>query len=434
MIVCAGLGGILYGYDIGVYSGALPFIRDQLHLSTHQVGFIGGAMFGGSLVGTLITGYLSDQFGRRKMIIAASALFMIAVLAIVNSTTFSGLLISRIILGIGIGVVQVAVPTYLSEVAPTSVRGLSVTMFQLFLTIGIVSAYLIDYGFTAIGDWQAMFAVIAIPASVLLISMIILPESPRWLFSKLRTEEAIAVLHRTHSPEEAKLELSEIVASIDAKHGRWRDLFTSKLALPLFIAFFIAIFNQLTAINGFLQYAPIVFRSAGFTSNTGAMMGTVGLGAINFIGTVLAMILVDRVGRRRLIIIGTAGIVVSYAFLAITSHMHLSQHVAGITSLVGLLAFVVMYAVGPGVVVWLAMQEFFPTEVRAKGLALCLFANSLTAWVITTSFLWIKDGLGLSGTYWLFGICTLAYCVVSAKFLPETKQRSLEEVQMDLNG
>ncbi len=428
MIICSGIGGILYGYDVGVYSGALPFIRDSLSLSTDQVGFIGGAVFGGGLIGTLATGYLSDKFGRRTMIIVSSILFLIGVIALLFAQLFITILLSRIVMGIGIGIVSVAVPSYLSEIAPTSVRGKSVAVFQLFLTLGILLAYVIDYFFTPSGSWRAMFAVIIVPSIILFITMMRLPESPRWLTANGKSREALDILHRTRSLQEAEKEMQGIVETLNAEHARWRDLFSRKLALALFLAVFVAVFNQFTAINGFLQYAPDVFRQAGFASGNTQMEGAMALGLINLIGTIIALSLVDKLGRRTLLMTGTGGVVLSYIFLALASHANL----APISSLFGLIAFVFFFAIGPGVVVWLAISELFPTEVRAKGVAIGLFASSLSAWLVTTVFLQIKEVLGLAGTYWLFAACTVVYFIVVAKLLPETKQRSLEQVQKEM--
>lgn len=429
MITCAAIGGILYGYDIGVYAGALPFIRDQLGLNVYQVSWIGSAMFAGTLFSTIVTGYLSDRFGRKKMIIFASIVFFIAVIGIVNADNYRFLLAARLLLGIGVGIVQVAVPSYLSEIAPTNLRGLSIALFQLLLTAGIATAYLVGLYFTPTGNWHAMFMVIIVPTAILFLSMLLLPESPRWLIANLQNDKAKNILERIYPPEEARQELKDIIASFKQRQGRLQDLFNRRLAFPLFIGLFVAIFNQLTAINGLLQYAPEVFHSAGFSSRSSDMVAALGLGVINIIGTTFAMLVVDKIGRRRLLVIGTTGAAMAYIFLAICQH----QGFSGIYDVIGLLAFVLFFAIGPGVVVWLVMSEFFPTNVRAKGLSLCLFANSLAGWVITSSFLHIIKHFGLGGTYSLFAILTIIYCLVCTKLLPETKQKSLEQVQSELS-
>lgn len=216
MIVLSGIGGILYGYDVGVFSGAMPFIQSSIfsgldpQTMNRYMGIIGGAVFGGGLIGTIIAGYLADRFGRQQIIILACIIFLCGLVAILLTNSFVTLLFARILLGIGVGIVAVVVPLYLAEVAPTHIRGKGVTVFQLFLTIGILLAYLVDLYFTPTGNWKAMFGVIAIPTIVLLISMFVLPQSPRWLVSKFRNETALQVLQRIRSAEEAAKELEEL--------------------------------------------------------------------------------------------------------------------------------------------------------------------------------------------------------------------------------
>lgn len=447
MIILSGIGGILYGYDVGVFSGAMPFIQSSIFGGFNQAtmmrytGIIGGAVFGGGLFGTLITGYLADKFGRRNIIIFSCLIFLLGILFIITAHSFLSLLIARLLLGVGVGIVAVVVPLYLAEVAPTNIRGKSVTVFQLFLTIGILLAYVVDLYFTPTGNWRAMFAVIMLPAAILLISMMVLPQSPRWLVTKSRYSKALKILHRIRNPQEAEHELEEIKASVQQheklqSYGTWSALFDQPMLKPLALAVFVAIFNQFTAINGFLQYAPAVFHEAGFQSSNGAMMASISLGLVNFIVTAIALTLIDKLGRRRLVLIGTAGMVIAYALLASLSssllRTYLSSSITDTVSLIGLLLIVACFAIGPGVVVWLAISELFPTEVRGKGMSIGLFASSLAAWFVTSIFLEIQTRLGLHGSYIIFGVCTLIYFLVVWKFLPETNQKSLETVQKEL--
>lgn len=427
MVICAGLGGILYGYDVGVYSGVLPYLRSTFHLSTNQIGIIGGAMFGGGLLGTLISGYLADRWGRRTLIVIASLFFLLGIGLILLASSFLFILVARTILGIGVGIIAVSVPAYLNEVAPKRWRGRSVSMFQLFLTLGILLAYIVGRYFEVSGNWKGNFVVILFPTFMLLITMLLLPESPRFLILKNKINKAKKILRQAHSTEEAELEIQEILMSTRLDSG-WKTLFSKALFFPLFIAVFVGIFNQLTAINAFLQYAPDIFQESGFLSHASAMNSTIILGLINFIGTIAALTLVDQWGRRRLLKLGTGGIVIAYAFLALATPMQCPP----LVSLIGLVGFVFSFAIGPGVVVWLAISELFPTEVRGKGIAVALFANSLTAWLITSTFLQLKEKLGLSGMYWLFSGLTLIYFLVTSRWLHETKQKSLEEVQSEL--
>lgn len=431
IVFCAGLGGILYGYDIGVISGALLFIQKTIVMTDNQVGFIVGAVLTGGLVGTLITGPLADRFGRRTMIIVACLVFTVGLIFVLLSNSFVTLLIARLLLGIAVGVVAVAVPLYLTEIAPANIRGRSVTLFQLLLTFGILLAYFVDLLFVPSGNWRGMFAVILIPSSILLISMLFLPETPRWLLSKNRKEQALQVLYKTRSGAEAERELALIIDNLKVTGSSWKALFTRSLWFPLMVALVIAICNQLTGINVLLQYAPLVIKSSGLSSQIGTMLGTIGIGAINFIGTIISFFLIDRFGRKKLLVTGTAGIVLSYTALGIVASILPVGQLQAELTLLGFFAFIFFFAIGPGVVVWLAISELLPTKVRGKAVALSLFVNSLAASILSTVFLAIKDNLGNSGTYFLFAGFTTIYFLVAYFWLPETKGKTLEEIHKD---
>jgi len=430
VIFCAGLGGILYGYDIGVISGALLFVQKTIPMSDSQTGFIVGAVLTGGLLGTLITGPLADRFGRKKTIIAACVIFVIGILLILVSYDFITLLAARLLLGIGVGVIAVAVPLYLTEVVPAHLRGRGVTIFQLFLTFGIVLAYFIDLLFTASGNWRGMFAVILIPVAVLFLGMLLLPETPRWLLSKKKDQEAKQVLLKTLPESEVAGEYLQIQESLKITESGWKTLFARCFWLPLFVSLMIAACNQLTGINVLLQYAPLVIKNTGLVSNESSMFGTVGIGLVNFFATILSFFLIDFFGRRRLLIIGTAGIIVAYVYLGCLPFFVQVGKLQAELALAGFFAFIAFYAVGPGVVVWLAISELLPTKVRGKAVSLGLFVNSLAASVLSTVFLSIQNGLGISGTYFLFAGFTLIYFLVAFFLLPETKGKTLEEIQL----
>ncbi len=423
-----GLGGILYGYDIGVVSGALLFIKNSIPMTDTQVGFMVGAVLGGGLVGTIIAGPLADKFGRRILIALSSIVFILGVGCILIAHAYETLLLARILLGIGVGIIAVAVPLYVTELVPASDRGKYVTFFQLFLTFGIVLAYFVDLYFTPSGNWRAMFGVVLLPAIVLLLGVFRLPESPRWLVANGQSEKAMRILSSTRSKSKAESDLINIHNSLSETGATWKGLFTQKLALPLFIAVSIAILNQLTGINTFLQYAPDILKSAGLGSNFAAMLGSAGIGAINFICTIIALLLVDKLGRKPLLITGVLGIVCAEVFLGIVNYLPMLEATRGMLSLIGLFCFIIFFAIGPGVVVWLAISELLPTQVRGKAVALCLFFNSLAATVLASVFLDLRNALGMDGTYWLCAAFSAAYLCIAIFLLPETKSKTLEEI------
>ena len=427
--ILVGIGGILYGYDVGVISGALLFIHKTIPMTNTQTGIVVGAVLAGGLLGTLVAGPLADRFGRRVMIATSSVVFIAGVLFILEAHTFMTLFLARLLLGIGVGIVAVAVPLYVAELVPAEDRGKYVTFFQLFLTFGIVLAYFVDLMFTPTGNWHAMFAIVLIPAVALLLGVVRLPETPRWLVANGRPEKARQVLRRTRSKDRAESDLLMIHDSLVDASGGWSELVSRKLMLPLFIAIGIAILNQWTGINSFLQYAPHILKSAGIGSNFAAMLGSAGIGIVNFICTIVAIFMVDRVGRRPLIIVGISGVLVSEIFLGVVNYIHFPAYTDGILSLVGLIAFIIFYAIGPGVVVWLAISELLPTRVRGKAMALCLFFNSLAGTLLASAFLDLNSVLGVSGTYWLCAAFSLLYLLLTYFLLPETKGKSLEDIQ-----
>ncbi|MHB1949451.1 MAG: sugar porter family MFS transporter [Gammaproteobacteria bacterium] len=424
------IGGILYGYDMGVISGALLFMRDVIPMSEAQVGLIVGAVLGGGLVGTLVAGPIGDMYGRRFLIALASVTFILGVFCVLLAQSFFMMFLARILLGIGVGVVAVSVPLYVSEIVPSKDRGKFVTFFQLLLTFGILLAYFIDLLFTPSGNWRAMFAVVLVPAIILLLGMLVLPESPRWLFANNQVDKARKILLRIrHNEAEVAADLALMQRGLQEVKGSWFELFTPQLILPTLVAVAIAVFNQLTGINSFLQYAPLILKNAGISSDTVTMIGSAGIGLLNFLFTIIAISLIDSLGRRPLLLVGVFGVILAEIFLGVVNFLIPNSPNVGVYSLMGLLFFIMFFAIGPGVVVWLVISELFPTQVRGKGIALCLFFNSLASTALSTLFLPLVKSIGIGQTYWMFALFTLGYFFVAYYYLPETKEKSLEEIQ-----
>jgi SP family galactose:H+ symporter-like MFS transporter len=425
------VGGILYGYDIGVISGALLFIKNTIPMTDTQIGCIVGAVLGGGLLGTLIAGPIGDHYGRRILILSSCIIFLIGIIQILFSYNFLMIFGARLFLGVGVGMVSVGVPLYVAEIVPSKDRGKYITFFQLLLTFGIVLAYFVDLLFTPSGNWKAMFSVLLIPVLILLFGILRLPETPRWLMANNQTEKARAVLMliRNHI-DEVEHDIQSIQDSLNKVRGTWSDFFSIQFLGPATVAVLICIFNQLTGINSFLQYAPLILKNAGIHSNLITMMGSAGIGVLNFLVTIIAITLIDSWGRRPLLLLGVFGVMASEIYLGfITYFLKTSTH-SGIMVLIGLLLFIMSFAIGPGVVVWLAISELFPTRVRGKGIAFCLFFSSLSATVLSVYFLPLMKYLGMSQTYWLFALFTFGYFLVTLFFLPETKARTLEEIQL----
>jgi MFS family permease len=275
-----------------------------------------------------------------------------------------------------------------------------------------------------------MYILIIIPALILFLSMFYMPESPRWLMNKDREAEALQVLTLTRPLQEAQRDLEAMKrAHAEDQRSRWRDLFNRRVALPLTIVLMVAVLNQLTAINSILIYAPVVFKAIGIKGTQNAINASIFIGLINFLATIVGACLVDKLGRRFLMMLGTGGVTIAYIFLALANHF---AWPAG-ASFLGILCFIFCFAAGPGAIVWLVLTELLPTGVRGKGMAVALFANSLTSWAIASVFLEIKNSLGTSMTFIILSVFTFCYFMVSWKLIPETKQRSLEQIQADFS-
>lgn len=426
-------GGMLYGYDIGVISGALLFITESIPMQQMQVGFVVSAMLYGSLLGSLVAGPFGDDYGRRPLMLLAAMLVMVGVGTILMAHSFYTLFFARVVLGVGVGMVIVAVPLYVAEMIPACQRGRYMTLFQLMLTLGILLAYFVDLLFTPSHQWRAMFAVILLPAGILMLSAFLLPESPRWLISTNQQAAAEDVLTRiSQSLETPAIELAQSSPCESRRSAHWRQWCQSIYWRPLIIGIMVAIFNQLTGINAFLQYAPLILKHAGLQSNVIVMMASVGIGSVNLICTMFALSLIDSLGRRPLMLWGVAIIVCAELLLALTLYLHSDSALFAWFVFLGLLGFIVGFAIGPGVVGWLIITELFPTQIRSKGTAICLFFNAMTGALLATFFLPLMHLCGLAGMFALFTTISLAYYLFCFYNLPETKSKSLEEIQLQL--
>ncbi len=435
IIVFAALGGMLYGYDIGILAGAFPFLNRDVPMTAGQLHFMPGAVLFGGAFATLITGPLCDLWGRKKLIIAASIIFIVGVILVGMATDYVSILSGRLIQGIGIGIVTIAIPLYLAEAVPAHIRGQALCAFQLLLTAGILIASLIGWLLTATGNWRGMFFSAMVPAILLFAGSLFLPESPRWLSMKGNFEKALAILARSRALTVAKDELAQMTQVITSQQAdtsaSWRQ---RRFLVPLIIVFIIACANQLTGINSLLQLAPVVLRSAGLPSDVIAMLGAVAITGLNFLVTILALFLVDRIGRRFLLCLGTGGIVISLVFCGGIAYFLPTSVFKGELLLAGILCFIFFFAIGPGVAVWLVLSELLPSRIRSSGMAVALFLNSMTSAILATSFLGLADAIGYAGVFWLCAGFTLIYFITVFFFVPETKKKTLEEIEIHFDS
>jgi len=429
----AALGGLLFGFDTGVISGALLFIRQDFALNAFTEGFIVSSLLLGAMVGAGVSGALSDRLGRRTIILVAAIIFAGGAIGAALSPTVEMLIFFRFVLGLGVGTASALVPSYISESAPTGVRGSLSSLFQLAITIGILVAYLVNAIFAPLGEWRWPLGLAAVPALVLFVGMYFLPETPRWLISQDRDEEARRVLERTRTEQEIEGELAEIrrVEEETKEQAGYRELLASWVRPVLVAGIGLAIFQQFVGINTVIYYAPTIIKSTGL-ANVASVLATVGIGVVNVLMTIVAIFIIDRVGRKPLLFVGLAGMVVS---LGIIGGAFLDTRLSGIISwvtLAGLMLYVASFAVSFGPLLWVMLPEIFPLKVRGAGAGVSALSNWGANFVVSQAFLPLVALIGTTAVFWILA----GICVVSAIFIyflvPETRGRSLEQIETDL--
>ena len=448
MAVIAATGGLLFGFDTGVVSGAIPFLQKDFAITDSAVELIITAGLVGAFLGALFGGKITDRVGRRKILLVSGLIFSVGALWSGLASNPASLIAARLFLGLAIGTSSFAVPLYIAEISPTKIRGTLVSMFQLMITIGILVAYFSDYAFADEEDtasWRPMFYVGVLPALILFCGMMLMPESPRWLFSQGRDREAMNVLLRTEGRDAEKV-ASSLKADIerDAQNcSRWGDLFKPTWKEPVIIAVGLMFIQQFVGINTVMYYCPTIFQMAGFSSAEAAIGASVGVAAINVAATMLSVSIIDRIGRRKLFFIGMIGMVLSLGLLAFSFLSNMGE--VGKYMTVGFtLLYVTFFAMSVGPLGWLIISEVFPQKLRGLGSSL----GSITVWVcnsiVTFTFFKIARLFSFPGTELTVGGETvynpagsfLFYALIAVLgmvwgyyYLPETKGVSLEDIE-----
>lgn len=427
----AALGGLLFGYDTGVISGALIFIKKEFVLSTFEQELIVSIVLAGAIVGALTGGGLSDRFGRRLTLLATSIVFIAGAILCAAATSIAALVVGRVIVGLGIGLACTTVPVYISEVAPPEARGWQVSLFQLAITIGILGAYLVDFAYAKSEAWRWMLGLAVIPGIILGVGMLFLPESPRWLAEYLHPEAARAVLVRIRGTDNVDAELQEIIGSLEQseERGRWADLLSPTVRPALVVGIGLAIFQQITGINTVIYYAPTIVLTAGVSSAAGAILATAVIGLVNVIMTIVAMWLIDRVGRRPLLLVGIAGMAVCLGILGAAFRMQAETSTVAWVAVITLMAYVAFFAISLGPIFWLLIAEIYPLRIRGLAEGTAAGSNWIFNLVVSITFLSLVQAVGPSWTFWLYGVLSIAAFLFSYYMVPETKGRTLEEIE-----
>ncbi|MFQ3545340.1 sugar porter family MFS transporter [Halobacillus rhizosphaerae] len=427
------LGGLLYGYDTGVISGALLYIPDDIPLTSFMKGLVVSSLLIGAIAGAGMSGYVSDRFGRRKVVFSIALVYLIGSFTLAFSPNAVVLIIGRVILGLAVGGSTAIVPVYLSEMAPTRSRGALASLNQLMITIGILLAYLVNYAFAPIDGWRWMLGIASVPAILLMVGVLFMPESPRWLIKRNREKEAREVMGLTREKSEIDNEMKEM-KKIEEIEESTMDILKSKWLRPMLITgCVLALFQQLIGINAVIYYAPTIFTKAGL-GDSASILGTVGIGIVNVLMTLVAIATIDKLGRKKLLLIGNVGMVVSLAVLAtILFTAELTTAIAWLT-VVFLGLFIVFFSATWGPVVWVMLPELFPLKARGAATGITTLVLSAGNLVVSLFFPVLLDAIGTAGVFVIFAVMGVCAFLFVLKFVPETKGKSLEEIENDLRG
>jgi sugar porter (SP) family MFS transporter len=450
------LGGFLMGFDASVISGVVGFIEAEFSLSKIQLGWAVASLTLAATLAMMVSGPLSDRFGRRPVLQLAAGLFTISAVASAMAPNFAMLVVARMVGGLGVGAALIIAPMYIAEIAPARVRGRLVSFNQLNIVVGISAAFFSNYLILRLGQsdlalaqalgvgpwgWRWMLGVEAVPAVVYLLALAWVPESPRWLAMHGRRAEAHRVMERAAGRDQAAAELAGLERSLadetTAERGRFRDLLQPRLRRVMVIGLSIAVLQQATGINAVFFYAPMIFEQAGLGTDA-AFAQAILVGLVNLVFTVVAMCLIDRLGRRPLLGFGLAGIAVSmltlaYGFGSATyGPGDEAVRVNAVLILVALLGFVASFAVSLGPVMWVLFSELFPNRVRGLAVSCVGLVNSAVSFLVQLVFPWEIDALGSAFTFLVYGLVAVAGLAWVLAAFPETRGRSLEELEQIL--
>lgn len=435
--IITAIGGFLFGYDTGVISGALLFIERDFNLTPAAEGIVVSAILVGAIIGALLAGPVSDRLGRRRTIIGTATVFALGSLwaALVNSA--GELIAARVVLGIAVGAASVIVPLYIAEAAPPKIRGRLVATNQLLITIGVLGAYLTNALFAYDGGWRWMFAIGIIPAAALGIGIFFLPETARWLIEKGRNDDALTVLNKLREDADtASIELNDIIAIRDTektvrRRSNLRDL-TQRWVRPALIAGIgVSVLGQASGVNTVIYYAPSIFNDTGL-GRSAAILATAGIGLVNVLMTIVGMWLIERAGRKRLLIIGFA--VMALCLIVLGAALGFGGGNTGIIAIICLAVYIAAFAVSVGVVVFVLPSEVYPLAIRGSAMSTTLVANWGMNFIVSLTFLSLLQTLGSAITFWMYAaVCVLG--VLYAVFLvPETKGKTLEQLERDFRA
>lgn len=432
----AGLGGILYGYDMGIIAAALIFVRNTFRLSTHMQEVVVSIVLVGAMAGAISGGAIADRIGRRATLLWGGGIFFIGSCLAPLSPNVSALILARALLGVAIGFTSVTAPVYVAELSPPQARGRLIGLYQFALTVGIALADLVGYVLAGQHAWRPMFGFGAAPSILFLLMVLILPESPRWLFSKGRTADAQDVLKSYTDQTGAQALLDDIRSGLAVPmETSWRALWGPAARGALVIAVGFTVLQQVTGINTIIYYGPQIFLMAGITSSSNAIFASLVVAATNVLATAIALALVDRIGRKPLLYAGVGGMTASLFTLAAAFHYQAALAGSmGMLATICLMIYITCFAASMGPIAWILVAEVFPLRLRGRGAAAATLGSGISNFIVSLTFLSLIKAVGNSLTFAIYG----GFCIVTLLFtrfiIPETKGRELESISAVSNA
>ncbi|MEX2344091.1 MAG: sugar porter family MFS transporter [Balneolaceae bacterium] len=440
----AALGGLLFGFDMAVISGAIPFVKEQFSLSPAAEGWFVSSALIGAILGVALSGELSDRRGRKKSLLLAAVMFFTSAVGCALAPSFMILILARILGGMAVGIASNVVPLYLSEISPADIRGRLVTCYQLAVTIGILTAYLSNWSLLALfpaeqaninrslfssvfGDqiWRAMFSLEVIPAVLFFIGLFFVPDSPRWLLKQGRDDEGREILIKINGEAEAQKQIKDIHRTLDQEEGSYKELLAPGMRIALLIGILLPLFSQFSGINAIIYYGPRILNDAGLSIDD-ALASQIIMGVAIVLFTFIAIWKVDQMGRRKLYLIGTAGATVSLFLTGLCFYMDVN---AGLLLLISALSFLAFFSFSIGPLKFVIASEIFPNKIRGRALGISILTMWASDAIVGQLMPVSLAGLGTAGTFWIFaGFCFVAFWVIYG-LVPETKGKTLEEIQ-----
>lgn len=429
----AAIGGLLFGYDTAVVAGAIGYIEEKYQLSAAMTGWAASCALIGCMIGAMIAGGLSDKLGRRKVLMISAWAFAISSVGIMIPLSLNMFIFFRMIGGIGIGIASILSPMYISEIAPASIRGRLISIYQLGIVIGILLIYFVNAAIAGMHDhqwnvdtgWRWMFGSGLLPSIVFILLLLRAPESPRWLAAQNNWDTATDILEKVNGKIGAVEEVKAIKASLSEKQGTFSELLRPGLRTALIIGIFLSIFSQVTGINVIMYYAPEIFKATGDGSSS-ALMQTIWVGGINVLMTLVAIRYVDRLGRKKLLLIGSAGMAVCLAFVGAAFYQ---QATAGYWVLGGILLYISFFAISLGPLTFVVVAEIFPNSIRGRAMGVAIFFLWLSVYIVSQTFPMLLESIGSAYTFWNYMIMSILAFLFIWRMVPETKGKTLEQIQ-----